>query len=180
MPGEAEHPALALVNTRYLRQGRSRDDIVDAVAATRWLDALGLSHRLDEHGAATLRALRENIRVLLTAYLRRELPPAETVAAVNVALLAAPRVSVLHWGAGSAPERRLRQLGDDRLAAGLATVAADAVSLLTGPDAARLAGCGAPGCGRLLLRTHGKRQWCCQRCGDRVRAARHYAKSRDR
>ncbi|MDN5936022.1 MAG: CGNR zinc finger domain-containing protein [Nitrosospira sp.] len=31
---------------------------------------------------------------------------------------------------------------------------------------------------RFLLKTHGRRQWCSTRCGDRVRAARSYARKR--
>jgi predicted RNA-binding Zn ribbon-like protein len=57
----------------------------------------------------------------------------------------------------------------------LAVLADNAADLLTGPDAERLAACGASPCIRYLLR-HGRRQWCSTRCGDRVRAARAYAR----
>ncbi|MHC5560905.1 CGNR zinc finger domain-containing protein (plasmid) [Kocuria sp. U4B] len=30
------------------------------------------------------------------------------------------------------------------------------------------------------MRTHGRRQWCSTRCGDRVRAARAYARKQER
>ncbi|WP_245700613.1 CGNR zinc finger domain-containing protein [Geodermatophilus siccatus] len=55
-------------------------------------------------------------------------------------------------------------------------LAAGAADLLTGPDAERLAAFGSPPCNRYLLRTHGRRQWCSVRCGDRARAARAYAR----
>jgi predicted RNA-binding Zn ribbon-like protein len=60
--------------------------------------------------------------------------------------------------------------------AGLAALAGDAIELATGDEA--LVACGAPDCIRFLVRNHGKRQWCSTRCGDRVRAARHYARTR--
>jgi len=37
---------------------------------------------------------------------------------------------------------------------------------------------GADFCQRFFLRTHARRQWCSTRCGDRVRAARAYARKR--
>jgi predicted RNA-binding Zn ribbon-like protein len=34
--------------------------------------------------------------------------------------------------------------------------------------------CEAHGCARIFFRTHGRRRWCSNTCGDRVRVARHY------
>ncbi len=55
-----------------------------------------------------------------------------------------------------------------------ALLAADAIDLVAGPAHADLLACAAPGCVRLLLRDHPRRQWCSTRCGDRVRASRYY------
>ena len=60
----------------------------------------------------------------------------------------------------------------------MATIAEDAAALLTGDEAPLLAECAADSCGRFFLRTHARRQWCSTRCGDRVRAARAYARKR--
>ena len=60
------------------------------------------------------------------------------------------------------------------LACACALLAADAIDLVTGPDHAALRACGAPGCVRLLLSDHPRRQWCSKQCGDRVRASRYY------
>ena len=60
----------------------------------------------------------------------------------------------------------------------LATVAGEAVHLLTGPDAARLRACQAPGCVLYFVKTHPRRQWCSDACGNRTRAARHYQRIR--
>jgi predicted RNA-binding Zn ribbon-like protein len=175
-PGERDHPALALVNTRYRSQGDLHDDLADPDRASAWLHARDdIPARLGQDDAAALRALRDATRSLLIARLHGGIPPRQAMDAVNAAILAAPSVAVLDWPAAG-PERQYRSLGGDRLAKILARYAADTVALLTGPDGERLTACGAPGCVRLLVRTHGKRQWCSTRCGDRVRAARHYAR----
>jgi predicted RNA-binding Zn ribbon-like protein len=85
----------------------------------------------------------------------------------------------LRWdGAAHSPRRVPRPVDATSVDAALARVASDAVDLLTGPDAATLTACGAPGCIRFYLRIHAVRQWYSTRCGDRVRAARHYARTR--
>ena len=43
-----------------------------------------------------------------------------------------------------------------------------------------VAQCEATSCDRFLLRTHARRCWCSTRCGDRVRAARAYARKLER
>ncbi|WP_430408092.1 CGNR zinc finger domain-containing protein [Glutamicibacter halophytocola] len=58
-------------------------------------------------------------------------------------------------------------------------MAEDAASLLSGDEADQLSQCEAEPCTRFFLRTHGRRQWCSTRCGDRVRAARSYARKKE-
>lgn len=60
----------------------------------------------------------------------------------------------------------------------LADIATDAVHLLAGPDAPRLRACHAPGCVLYFLKTHPRREWCSEACGNRTRAARHYQRIR--
>ena len=60
----------------------------------------------------------------------------------------------------------------------ISVIAEDAAVLLAGADAHLLAQCEAELCSRFLLKTHGRRQRCSTRCGDRVRAARSYARKR--
>ncbi|MCB0944909.1 MAG: CGNR zinc finger domain-containing protein, partial [Mycobacterium sp.] len=55
-----------------------------------------------------------------------------------------------------------------------------AVELLTGPAAVRLRACNAPGCVLYFVKTHPRREWCSEGCGNRVRAARHYQRTRKR
>jgi predicted RNA-binding Zn ribbon-like protein len=54
-----------------------------------------------------------------------------------------------------------------------ADIAAAAIDLLTGPDAAAVALCDAPGCGQLYLRGRPNQQWCNPHCGTRARSQRH-------
>ncbi len=93
---------------------------------------------------------------------------------VNGAARLAPAVPVLRWDGG--PARGTETVSGTGSERTLARLAADAIELVAGADAPALVECGAPDCIRFLVRNHGKRQWCSTRCGDRVRAARHYAR----
>jgi predicted RNA-binding Zn ribbon-like protein len=175
IPGERRFPALALVNTRSNRPGGPADALSDAAGARVWLTGKGLlpeAAEVTEADAERLRAFRESIRTLLGARAAGTVPPEEAVKAVN-AVLTAPS---LVWDEGG--PRRVPGPAAGAVETALARLAADAVDLLTGADASSLTACGASGCIRLFLRTHGARQWCSTRCGDRVRAARYYARRR--
>jgi predicted RNA-binding Zn ribbon-like protein len=56
--------------------------------------------------------------------------------------------------------------------------ARESITLLGGPDAAKLRACHAPGCVLYFVKTHPRREWCSIACGNRARAARHYDKVR--
>ncbi|GAA4614032.1 CGNR zinc finger domain-containing protein [Actinoallomurus liliacearum] len=175
IPGERRFPALALVNTRIQRSGVPEDLLADAAAVHDWLarrDLIPADAGVDEVQAAAVRAFRESLRELLSAREGASAPPPGDLAALNAAL-AAPTVT---WDDGG--PRRVRRPGPDEVKGALADLAANAVDLLTGAEAASLASCGAHGCIRFFVRTHAARQWCSNRCGDRVRAARHYARRR--
>ena len=66
----------------------------------------------------------------------------------------------------------------DSATARLADVATAAIQLFTGPDAEALRACLAPGCVRYFTKSHPRREWCSEGCGNRVRAARHYERIR--
>lgn len=173
-PGEAEHPAVALANTRH----RNGDEFADLDAATAWLRRRDHPVPVDDAALTRLRALRGAVRKLLLARATAGRPTRDAVGLVNDAQRAAPGADLLVWDADD-PHSRHESSAASPLARLLGAFAADTVALLVGPDGNRLAECGAPGCVRLLVRTHGRRQWCSTRCGDRVRAARHYARTRD-
>jgi predicted RNA-binding Zn ribbon-like protein len=178
--GEDESCALALVNTRRVRDGRPADLLGDPEEAAEWLARLRLlpaGARLAASQAATLRALRESIRALFVAGASGSAPAHDDLATVNAALAAAPAVASLSWDAAG-PRRDERATAVDPVGIAFARLAGDAVEVLTRADGAGSAPCGAHGCIRWFLRTHGARHWCSTRCGDRVRAARHYARHR--
>ncbi|KKB98607.1 hypothetical protein WR43_13810 [Mycolicibacter arupensis] len=61
----------------------------------------------------------------------------------------------------------------------LAELAQQAVELFTGPMAANLRSCNAPGCVLFFVKSHPRREWCSPGCGNRVRAACHYRRIRE-
>ncbi|MGH8795007.1 MAG: CGNR zinc finger domain-containing protein, partial [Stackebrandtia sp.] len=98
----------------------------------------------------------------------------------NNAIASAPTARLLVWDRRRGMHRSAKHPLDQATERVLAVIAADAADLLCGSDADKLAACGAPRCSRFLLRTHAARQWCSVRCGDRVRAARAYARRAER
>jgi Putative stress-induced transcription regulator/CGNR zinc finger len=179
-PGEELSAALALVNTRLLAGGEPVDLIASAPRAGAWLTGRGLfpaGSGFGDGDAARLRALREVIRTLFAARGAGDVPAAEAVAAFNQALALTPVVAVLSWDeAGARRDQVPLAPAPDAVGVALTRLAADALTVLTSGDGRLPAPCGAHGCIRWFLRTHASRQWCSDRCGDRVRAARHYAR----
>jgi len=176
-PGSELHPSLDFANTLQRTPSGPIDRIGDRELATAWF----LERELIPHGSALgdpctarLHELRAALRTLLGAVAEDAEPPRAALAAVNVALTAAPTAEPLDWDATHGLHRTRLHPADQATDHLLALLAADAAALLTGPDAEKLAGCGAAPCTRFLLRTHASRQWCSVRCGDRVRAARAY------
>jgi predicted RNA-binding Zn ribbon-like protein len=174
-PGEDTRPALALVNSRRNEPDGPIDELTSPAALRAWLT----DHGFAAGGAVDLAAmleLRTAVHELLLARIERRVPDPAAVAGVNEASAGAPSVRRLVW-AEATPEAR-----DEPAATGAALaralLAADAIDLVTGPDHRALRACGAPGCVRLLLKDHPRRQWCSTRCGDRVRASRYYHRQR--
>ncbi|RJQ81010.1 hypothetical protein D5S17_06265 [Pseudonocardiaceae bacterium YIM PH 21723] len=178
-PGDDLHPALELANTLQTTPAGTADLIANPESATAWLsqrELLTEGISLGRPCATRLLDLRDAVRALLAGVIGQQQPPETALAVVNAALIAVPTADLLAWDTGRGLHRSARHPLDRATAHLLAVIAVDAVDLLTGPDAAKLAACGAPRCSRFLLRTHAARQWCSVRCGDRVRAARAYAR----
>jgi predicted RNA-binding Zn ribbon-like protein len=97
--------------------------------------------------------------------------PAADVRAINELATTAPTVRLL----GTRPSQRLTRpvTRADPATRLCADIAAAAIDLLTGPDAAAVALCDAPGCGQLYLRGRPNQQWCTPHCGTRARSQRH-------
>ena len=153
--------AIDLANTvMVVRDGEE----VDLLAADleRWLDAererlAGTPER------ERLLALRDAVREVLAAAADGGPLPASALARVNAASAAAPVAPQL-----TADGSREELAPADPLAA-IARSAIDVVAR------ERVRICGAPSCGMFFL---GARRWCCAACGNRARAARHYARTR--
>ncbi|MGW6403330.1 CGNR zinc finger domain-containing protein [Streptomyces sp. NPDC055134] len=177
--GEEEHPSLALANSAIALPGGHTADLLGTPArANEWLTARGLAPvdvGMLEMCATQLRSLREQIRSLLASHAAGHPALPASVAAINEAMTRVPTAPLLQWDEKNGPYRATPHPTTAIVDHALATLAADAADLLTGPDAERLTACGSPPCNRYLLR-HGRRHWCSTRCGDRARAARAYAR----
>ncbi|WP_371665222.1 MULTISPECIES: ABATE domain-containing protein [unclassified Streptomyces] len=179
-PGADRYRSLDFADTAAtLPAGQSYDLLATPESAMHWLAAHDLTTpdvQLYEVCAQRMRTLRAHVRALFAARVDSTTPPEESLRAVNEALMAVPTAPLLAWD-GAQGLRRIQAHPTDRAVNhALATLAADAADLLTSPDAGILAACGSAPCDRFLLRTHGRRHWCSTRCGDRVRAARAYAR----
>ncbi|MFF9673485.1 ABATE domain-containing protein [Streptomyces eurythermus] len=175
-PGADRYRSLDFADTAAtLPAGQSYDLLAAPESAMRWLAAHDLTTpdvQLYEVCAQRMRTLRAHIRALFAARVGTTTPPEESLRAVNEALTSVPTAPLLAWDGARGLRRVQAHPTDQAVNHALATLAADAADLLTGPDADILAACGSAPCDRFLLRTHGRRHWCSTRCGDRARAAR--------
>jgi predicted RNA-binding Zn ribbon-like protein len=124
---------------------------------------------------AAFRELRDALHDLLSAVARGEPLPRAAIAAVNAAsarsdghlrlALRGGEPVAEHAGSGTPLDRAL------------SLIARSAIELLAGPERARLRVCPAPSCGMFYL-GRPDQEWCSVACGNRARAARHYAARR--
>src|SRR5580692_1691858 len=177
-----------LMSTIWADADGPHDDLRTTADLNGWLDAVGVDRagaRATEGELAAARALRDAVR-LLAAHVTGDDRPGAAAATADVGA-ALDQVNVT---AAALPAPRLA-LRDGRLELGppggpspvttaLAQAAEQAVALLGGEDADRLRACYAPGCVLYFVKTHPRREWCSVACGNRVRAARHYQRARDR
>jgi predicted RNA-binding Zn ribbon-like protein len=183
IPGERDHPSLALVNSRHNSRTGPVDHLASPEALAEWLAwrslvaapaRAGAPEDADLHAAL---ALRDAVRELLVAVIEGRAPTPPAVAAVNDAAAIAPAAHQVRWDADDGPVRTRSAAAATDVQRALAAIAEDAIALVC-DHRGDLIACQAPGCVRLLLKDHPRRHWCSTRCGDRVRAARHYRRSR--
>jgi predicted RNA-binding Zn ribbon-like protein len=173
--------AIDLANTvMVVRDGEEFDLLASREDLGRWLAAerkrlgdcsFALTH-LDE-----IRALRDAIRAVLFATARQTAPPPEALERLNAASAAAPVAMRLETDSQGRLSIDEVPAAADRVGRLLGSIAHSAITLLRGPERARLRVCDAPSCGMLFL---GRRRWCSPACGNRARAARHYRRARGR
>lgn len=169
---KAGRPCLDLCATVGERWRRSFERLRGEDDLARWLVQSGLLGTAPAVGRAQLedaRALRDAIyRVAKRAGVGRPRPA--DVRLIN-AWAARPALApqLTSGGCAGAPVP-----GDDPVAAALATLARDAIDLVTGPSAARVRECAAEDCALLFVDTSrpGRRRWCAMAaCGNRTKTA---------
>jgi predicted RNA-binding Zn ribbon-like protein len=179
-PGSERYPALDFANSVVtLPGGTVVDALAGPAAAAQWLAARGLAYagvELQDYCTTRVTTLRADVRELLRAVVDGRRPEAATLQAINAAMTLTPTAELLRWTPQQGLTRAAECSPTQAVEHAMAVLATDAAALATGPDAGRLAACGAPSCNRFLIRTHARRHWCSVRCGDRVRAARAYAR----
>jgi predicted RNA-binding Zn ribbon-like protein len=155
-----------------LGQGR----VIDLLN-TVWADRSGVHDDLTD-AASALRELRDALRVLAADRTADPRPVAavdhprvaEAVATLNAAAALAPSWPTLVDGRlvwASEADAEAREVGG---------LAGEAVQLLAAEP--ELRACLAPGCVLYFVKDHPRRAWCSTACGNRERAARHYARHR--
>lgn len=175
---------IELMSTVWADRHGAYDSLATDAGTVRWIN--GLHGRLVPGGSPSeparerLRQLRDAVR-RVAAHLtsdpreRAGSPLSDVQSAIeeiNTAATLAPVVPVLRL-AGDGTVSADHSLTGDGLVAALAT---SAVDLFSSPEAAALRACLAPGCVLYFIKDHPRREWCSAACGNRARAARHYAR----
>jgi predicted RNA-binding Zn ribbon-like protein len=177
---------LAFSNSRLDRPVGVEEEMPDAAAAARWLAAcFGVAPKVGPSRAAVpledadFRAallLRSAVRSLIQARSAGNGPRPQDLEVLNRSSARACRYDLLTSGW----DRDTRYAGAAGLAGRsprvqLASLASDAIALLSAPTV-DVTECAADDCVVLFERTDPRRRWHSDRCGNRVRAARSYAR----
>jgi len=184
-----EEPApVRLMNTVWADTAGVHDVLTDTGALRDWL-AVVTDYRAameepsrDELADALL--LRDSLRRLAAYSTADRRPKAQSpVTEVDEA------VDVVNALLADRPHTQLSVLGGQLRAvtahhasparSALASLGQEAIDLLTGPAAVSLRACNAPGCVLYFVKSHPRREWCSEACGNRARAARHYQRVRN-
>lgn len=165
--------AILFANSRYAVRGHPQEGIGTVEDLAAWLrDHVGL-HNVNIRNVDSAIALRDAIRTVFAACVEDQPTPPESLAMINSAARAAPL-----WPELTASYEITERTDCDALDAALAMIARAAMLVVAGPHRADLRACRAPGCVKFFLKDHPRREWCCDHCGNRARAARHYARHR--
>jgi predicted RNA-binding Zn ribbon-like protein len=171
-PLTGEPLALDLLNTRWMSEGTLQDLLTDVDGLAAWLDSTGLSdgHTPDDAMLRHVRQAREALRTAVDGSLKEGAPLVDAVlehGRIRIALtlqgpVEHPELSDPAWGPGWLAARDYLEL------------------LSTAPD--RIRSCAHESCVLHFLDTsrNGTRRWCSMAtCGNRAKASRHYARTKD-
>jgi predicted RNA-binding Zn ribbon-like protein len=176
LPLIGEPLAVELANSLY----GAGDDRIDFLATPRlitmWFARAGgaprLPARLTRRDGDRLRDLRDATHTLIGQVVDRVPLSARAVDALNRHAARGPRALRLDAVGG---EVRIGSSGTGRgIDAVLGLLAHEAITLLGGPDAARLRRCDHPDCTMAFVQRHRRRRWCHPSCGHRTRQASYY------
>jgi predicted RNA-binding Zn ribbon-like protein len=177
-PGEETFVSLALVNTLVSGSRGSFERLDGAESLAEWLAEHPMPAVTPRAGAgalASLKEVRSTLRRVLSARVHGDPFDPTDLQRLNRTAASVPVVPALRLDSGVAVEIVLPAGGADEAEA---AISRDAIALLTSPSATHLKECHADDCDRLFLQSHGRSRWCSPACGNRARAARHYAKTR--
>jgi predicted RNA-binding Zn ribbon-like protein len=184
-----DEPApVRLMNTIWADTRSVHDELTDPVALRDWLADVTEYGRteLGEPGQAELddaRLLRDSLRRLAAYCTEDDRPTAQSavreigqaIDVVNGLAANRPRTELaIHDGALSIVDAPLAS----PTRSALAGLGHQGIELLAGPAAINLRACHAPHCVLYFVKSHPRREWCSEACGNRVRAARHYERIR--
>jgi predicted RNA-binding Zn ribbon-like protein len=177
-----EPAAVRLMDTTWADRAGVHDALSSVADLRRFLATIpgGRPGPVTASDLEAARALRDALRRLAADVTGDERAGAGTgmslddaVAAVNRALAGGPppvlRRVAGRWRLGPPPRRSVP--------ATLAELAREGSALVADP-ARPLRACRAPGCVLYFVQDHPRREWCGVACGNRARAARHYARVR--
>jgi predicted RNA-binding Zn ribbon-like protein len=171
-PLTGEPLALDLLNTRWMSEGTLQDLLTDVDGLAVWLDSNGLSgsHLPDGRMLLHVQQARDALRTAVDGSLEQGAPLVDAVlehGRVRVALtpqgpVERPELSDPDWGPAWLAARNYLEL------------------LATAPD--RIRSCAHDACVLHFFDTsrNGTRRWCSMAtCGNRAKASRHYARTKD-
>lgn len=184
-PLNGEPLPLEFVNTVFPVRGTLRDGFRTPEHVAWWLSAC--RHRfatrvpdsaLDAIDAADARCfvlLRDAARRLVDAYVHHRDPEPWDVAQVNRVSSLGGSWPQLCWSMGERP-LVVEVSATPPIVAVQIEITRALIDLLAGTSGMEPQACLAPGCVFFFDRSRSRREWCSTGCGNRARAARHYAR----
>jgi predicted RNA-binding Zn ribbon-like protein len=170
----AEPLPIAFANTLHAVRGNIRDGLSTPADLAAWLP----SPPSDTPSPADLeraRELRDAIRAIAAAVAHGDTPAPADIEILNAVARSAPRWRELRW---DPQPHATRHTSGTLVTATLSAIADEAVALFAGDLRSEIRACHGPGCVLHFVRDSPRREWCSPGCGNRARAARHYAKTR--
>jgi len=174
-----------LLDTVWADRGGLHDDLATPEQATEWFTRAGFEQVSDftDDQARQVRRLRDSLRRLAAHH------TADTRTRASSPVSLAQAVDVVNSYAGlpsAGPQIHLTSAGKLRISPSRAQTLEDvlvglsrkSIDALTRKEELPLRACMAPACVLYYLQDHPRRAWCSPLCGNRARAARHYARHR--